>query len=212
MRHILKTAIFLFAVHFCVLVLTTGARTATYDVNLAPGGVLSSGGSVTLVTGVGTFGIEAGYLSPFYSFSPGDIVNFGRVVLDASEGGDQYGDLFIVYGFMTALYAPLTGGSVPDPQYSPSGCNVYSNPGCQSLIQNELSSYVPPTTQLIFTIPEGASGIQLVFSDPFEYTPAVPEPSTWVMLLIGFAGIGFTAYRRKRLMCGWPPICKSFFA
>jgi PEP-CTERM motif len=27
--------------------------------------------------------------------------------------------------------------------------------------------------------------------------PAVPEPSTWVMLLLGFAGIGFMAYRRK---------------
>jgi hypothetical protein len=26
---------------------------------------------------------------------------------------------------------------------------------------------------------------------------AVPEPSTWAMLLIGFAGVGFMAYRRK---------------
>jgi hypothetical protein len=28
-------------------------------------------------------------------------------------------------------------------------------------------------------------------------TDAVPEPSTWAMLLLGFAGIGFMAYRRK---------------
>jgi hypothetical protein len=27
--------------------------------------------------------------------------------------------------------------------------------------------------------------------------PAVPEPSTWAMMLLGFAGIGFMAYRRK---------------
>jgi hypothetical protein len=27
---------------------------------------------------------------------------------------------------------------------------------------------------------------------------AVPEPSTWAMLLLGFAGIGFMAYRRKQ--------------
>ena len=27
---------------------------------------------------------------------------------------------------------------------------------------------------------------------------AVPEPSTWAMMLLGFAGIGFMAYRRKR--------------
>jgi len=28
-------------------------------------------------------------------------------------------------------------------------------------------------------------------------SPAVPEPSTWAMMILGFAGIGFTAYRRK---------------
>ena len=37
-------------------------------------------------------------------------------------------------------------------------------------------------------------------NNSFEYVPvagAVPEPSTWAMLIIGFAGIGFMAYRRK---------------
>jgi hypothetical protein len=29
-------------------------------------------------------------------------------------------------------------------------------------------------------------------------TPAVPEPSTWAMMLLGFAGISFMAYRRSR--------------
>jgi hypothetical protein len=28
--------------------------------------------------------------------------------------------------------------------------------------------------------------------------PTVPEPSTWAMLLIGFAGIGFAGWRRAR--------------
>jgi hypothetical protein len=28
-------------------------------------------------------------------------------------------------------------------------------------------------------------------------TTGVPEPSTWAMLLLGFAGVGFMAYRRK---------------
>jgi PEP-CTERM motif len=28
-------------------------------------------------------------------------------------------------------------------------------------------------------------------------TTSVPEPSTWAMLLLGFAGVGFMAYRRK---------------
>jgi len=30
-----------------------------------------------------------------------------------------------------------------------------------------------------------------------SFSAAVPEPSTWAMLLLGFAGIGFMAYRRK---------------
>ena len=28
---------------------------------------------------------------------------------------------------------------------------------------------------------------------------SVPEPSTWAMMLLGFAGVGFIAYRRKKL-------------
>jgi hypothetical protein len=31
---------------------------------------------------------------------------------------------------------------------------------------------------------------------------AVPEPATWAMMLIGFAGIGFAAYRRSRKVSG----------
>lgn len=35
----------------------------------------------------------------------------------------------------------------------------------------------------------------------YDYTPAavaaVPEPSTWAMMILGFAGLGFMAYRRK---------------
>lgn len=30
-----------------------------------------------------------------------------------------------------------------------------------------------------------------------ELTGGVPEPGTWVMMLLGFAGVGFTAYRRN---------------
>jgi hypothetical protein len=30
-----------------------------------------------------------------------------------------------------------------------------------------------------------------------ESVAAVPEPSTWAMMILGFAGVGFMAYRRK---------------
>ena len=31
----------------------------------------------------------------------------------------------------------------------------------------------------------------------FQSTSSVPEPSTWAMLLVGFAGLGFAAYRKR---------------
>ncbi len=30
-----------------------------------------------------------------------------------------------------------------------------------------------------------------------DFTAAVPEPSTWAMMILGFAGVGFLAYRRR---------------
>jgi hypothetical protein len=38
---------------------------------------------------------------------------------------------------------------------------------------------------------------------PLPVAPAVPEPSTWTMIILGFAGIGFMAYRRR--WCTTPP-------
>lgn len=35
---------------------------------------------------------------------------------------------------------------------------------------------------------------------PIGKISAVPEPLTWAMLLLGFAGIGFTAYRRRNTL------------
>jgi hypothetical protein len=31
-----------------------------------------------------------------------------------------------------------------------------------------------------------------------QLAPAVPEPSTWAMMILGFAGVGFMTYRRQR--------------
>jgi hypothetical protein len=44
---------------------------------------------------------------------------------------------------------------------------------------------------------EGLAGFTNQPIDTLVLTTAVPEPSTWAMMLLGFAGIGFMAYRRK---------------
>jgi hypothetical protein len=35
-----------------------------------------------------------------------------------------------------------------------------------------------------------------------SFTAAVPEPSTWAMMILGFFGVGFMAYRKKRHVAG----------
>jgi hypothetical protein len=52
-----------------------------------------------------------------------------------------------------------------------------------------------------------AQRYQLTTTSPFSSgyvtataTPAVPEPATWGMLLIGFGGVGFALRRRKALV------------
>lgn len=50
-----------------------------------------------------------------------------------------------------------------------------------------------------YTFGQGAA----TFGDAISLTPGgiltpVPEPSTWAMMILGFAGVGFVAYRRKQ--------------
>lgn len=49
------------------------------------------------------------------------------------------------------------------------------------------------TGQLINT----TSRIQYVSGSRQTYTPAVPEPGTWAMMLLGFGAIGFSVRRRR---------------
>jgi hypothetical protein len=45
-----------------------------------------------------------------------------------------------------------------------------------------------------------ASGdYRVTFSDGVTVAGAVPEPSTWAMMMLGFAGVGFLAYRRRKV-------------
>jgi hypothetical protein len=86
-----------------------------------------------------------------------------------------------------------------------SGLNLVTNPGF------DLDSNTPPldwtftpaTVGSDFFI--GAGPTYGAFSDPNSAnfgaigTPsAVPEPATWAMMLLGFAGLGFAGYRRAR--------------
>jgi hypothetical protein len=48
-----------------------------------------------------------------------------------------------------------------------------------------------------FIFPTGAATVTV--------TAAVPEPSTWAMMILGFCGLGFMAYRRKQAVVALTP-------
>ena len=50
----------------------------------------------------------------------------------------------------------------------------------------------------VFNPTAGADGAALTSATGEFFVEAVPEPSTWAMMILGFAGVGFTAYRKKR--------------
>jgi PEP-CTERM motif len=56
-------------------------------------------------------------------------------------------------------------------------------------------SFGDPFDSVTFTVPEGQSW---VVEDITTATAAVPEPSSWAMMILGFCGLGFMAYRRKK--------------
>lgn len=51
-------------------------------------------------------------------------------------------------------------------------------------------------TEELISIPAGDAVFTLNLPDGYSVA-AIPEPSTWAMLLIGFAGVGFLAHRRR---------------
>jgi hypothetical protein len=56
----------------------------------------------------------------------------------------------------------------------------------------------PPNSQyrLFFTGPNGGDTVFPLVATS-SVVAAVPEPSTWAMMILGFCGVGFMAYRRK---------------
>lgn len=87
---------------------------------------------------------------------------------------------------------------------SPNGDNTVSLNTGASLTTAGLGSTVNqqnnPAGYLLGLDVKGASEITFTTHDTafeFAFTSPVPEPSTWAMMILGFAGMGFLAYRRR---------------
>jgi hypothetical protein len=67
---------------------------------------------------------------------------------------------------------------------------------------NDGGSQFNPNGNQLVTITGLAPFTEATFhstANAFEFTlePAIPEPSTWAMMVLGFAGLGYAAFRRN---------------
>jgi hypothetical protein len=67
--------------------------------------------------------------------------------------------------------------------------------------ESEVLDFTASGTSTLITL-AGASGSQYIGVDNVSVlatsVPGTPEPSTWAMMLLGFAGLAFAGYRRAR--------------
>jgi hypothetical protein len=63
-----------------------------------------------------------------------------------------------------------------------------------------LNKQIPQGSYVVAFITESTGAIQATANSGaiFETGSAVPEPSTWAMMALGFVGLGFAGYRRAR--------------
>ncbi|MEH2627055.1 hypothetical protein V1292_005110 [Bradyrhizobium sp. AZCC 1719] len=126
------------------------------------------------------------------------------VDLDGStgSGNNPAGQLQSVASFGLGNYVLtffLSGNQRGQPQQTTTvslGGQSYSITPTENVYNQYTLTFTGVSGQLLFS-ESGPSNQQGNLLDEVVLT-AVPEPSTWAMMILGFAGVGYMTYRRKR--------------
>jgi hypothetical protein len=134
-----------------------------------------SGGSVIL-TGVSLTATPTGII-----FLP---TAGGGAIFDPTSGNGFF------YGAVNGVVSGGTGSCTP----GTAGCTTIGGAPNQTGIPSPCAADTASSN-----FGSCSFGVLTVHStdSPLTIAEAVPEPSTWAMMLLGFAGLGFMAYRRK---------------
>ncbi len=185
------------AVLFSILLFMAPARAAIQNLNVD----VTGSGSGTL--GVGdpfSFTFDFLFVGPKNGSCGSQCLDlsFANVTINGSPTGiplpAQIG-LIPFNGTGNYVFFRPTGGSDQlDLRVSDSDFATLSNPTFGPI------NIIPATTNIGPVTTASGALIFRSFSDVqiSGFTTDVPEPSTWVMMLIGFAGIGLLAYRRQK--------------
>jgi hypothetical protein len=133
--------------------------------------------------------------SIFVYVSP-DPVNFGQVALNAGGGSVD---------ISTAVTVNSTSGGVDvSPLFVSAGPFTTTNYTCPAAVTSNCIMRVFLDTSAAGVFDEVLDLSFIKGADVYNTTlelravvAGVPEPSTWAMMVLGFAGVGFIAYRRK---------------
>jgi PEP-CTERM motif len=172
--------------------------------SFSEGGASFSGSAVIMNNGgQGSLGL---YATPY-----GDTTNYMAVLGGGSEqisysspktsfglywgSVDNYNSLSFYNG--DTLVATVTGGDVDPPMSANGGQTDYASNGYVWITAlPQFDRVIAASGSNSFEFDNVIGGVGVGF--PTAST-AVPEPSTWAMLLVGFSGLGYAALRRKRV-------------
>ena len=134
--------------------------------------------------------------------------------VSGSIGGDSPASEFYSFYWSGGVFATsvsVAGASVLDspPTYLYELCD---GPTCGDVIQqtladadNDWASTLSGdlaagyyTVGIIDQTPADDPNFTITFAEPLSQIASVPEPTTWAMMLIGFAGLGYSGYWRAR--------------
>jgi hypothetical protein len=146
----------------------------------------------------GIFGNGVVFLSPKYTFGFGDTLDFGTAFVSPDPPDGRSGGCGLIFpacfgnAAFSFFYLTNGNGGLETAPFDIGGGDFVDCTGGCGFAQ----------FRLLFDLPTASNGIQFVFQGSgVNIVPpsiaSVPEPSTWAMLLIGFAGIGFAAHRMK---------------
>ena len=177
-------------------VLTSGGTEVTFDllgVGTSPSGVLLGGtGSFS---GTGT--IQNGSTDGQYATPAGDTTNYLAI-----QGGQE---IIITFGTVQSAFGFLLGSADAYNSFifTLGGQTQGSFTGAQLLNPGNGDQFDPLTNGYVNfagafdTVILGSGQNALELDNISSITSPVPEASTWAMMIFGFLGVGFMAYRRR---------------
>ena len=167
--------------------------------------VASTSGTFTSVLGAGDFSgsyAEMVYSDPANTFGAGDLTWYIEIGNDASSGNAlEAVSTSSFSGVMTDVgYTTSVAGVMPTTvSRGPSGSTVnFLFPSPSTIAPGDNTVWLTIMTDATHYGPGHLSVINEGSATVSAFAPAVPEPSTWAMMLLGFAGLGFAGFRKPR--------------